>query len=109
MACTPEYVQYVCEQIAGVGAVRSRKMFGDYMVYVNDKPILLLCDNAVYVKKLDCIREEMAGAQTGVPYEGAKEHYLLDIDDAAFSCEIVRELEQTVPMTNPRKRNTKLS
>lgn len=107
MACSPEYVQYVCEQIAGVGTIRSRKMFGDYMVYVNEKPILLLCDNAVYVKMLDCIHEKMAGAQTGVPYEGAKEHYLLDIDDAAFSREIVLELEHVTKTPKPRKKRSK--
>ncbi|MGN0560765.1 MAG: hypothetical protein ACI4K8_06895 [Candidatus Fimenecus sp.] len=25
-------------------------MFGEYMVYVNDKPILMVCDNTVFVK-----------------------------------------------------------
>ena len=27
-------------------------MFGEYMVYVNDKPVLLVCGNTVYAKKL---------------------------------------------------------
>jgi DNA helicase-2/ATP-dependent DNA helicase PcrA len=36
-----------------VGAVRYKKMFGEYMVYVNEKPILLVCDNTVFVKILD--------------------------------------------------------
>lgn len=27
------------------------------MVYVNDKPLLLVCDNMVYVKKLDIFTE----------------------------------------------------
>ena len=60
MATSPEFMEYVVEQIAGCGEIRYRKMFGEYLVYVNEKPVLLVCDNTVYVKMLDTIREEMA-------------------------------------------------
>lgn len=39
MATSSEYIEFVCEKIKDFGAVRSRKMFGEYMVYINDKPI----------------------------------------------------------------------
>jgi len=45
MATTVDFIEYVCGQIDGVGAVRYKKMFGEYMAYVNDKPVLLVCDN----------------------------------------------------------------
>lgn len=41
MATTKEYIEFVCDQIQGFGEVRYRKMFGEYMAYVNDKPVLL--------------------------------------------------------------------
>ena len=50
MATSSEYIEFVCEKIKDFGAVRSRKMFGEYMVYINDKPIFTVCDNTVYVK-----------------------------------------------------------
>lgn len=50
MATSQEYIEFVCEQLVGVENVRYKKMFGEYMVYVNDKPVLLVCDNTVYVK-----------------------------------------------------------
>lgn len=59
MATSKEYIEFVCEQLAGTENVRYRKMFGEYMVYVNDKPILLVCDNTVMVKKLPEIAELM--------------------------------------------------
>ena len=31
MASSPDFVNYICEQLEGLGAVRSRKMFGEYM------------------------------------------------------------------------------
>ena len=44
MATTINFINYVCEQLKGVGVIRYRKMFGEYMVYVNDKPIIIVCD-----------------------------------------------------------------
>lgn len=80
-------------------------MFGEYMVYMNDKPVLLVCDNMVFVKKLDCIKDKMMDAEVGVPYKGAKEHYILDIDNSDASKEIVEALEKVVPI--PKKRSKK--
>lgn len=106
MATTADFIEYVCEQIRGVGLIRSKKMFGEYMVYVNDKPILLVCDNIVYVKELDCIAEKMKDAERGYPYTGAKEHYILDIDDGEFAREIIRILEPVTSVPKPQKRST---
>ena len=107
MSTTADFIEYVCEQIRGTGLVRHRKMFGEYMVYVNEKPILLVCDNIVYVKVLDCIADKMLDADKGFPYTGAKEHYILDIDDAEFSREIIRLLELVTSLPKPKKKKAK--
>ncbi|MDR1508282.1 MAG: hypothetical protein LBS53_01435 [Synergistaceae bacterium] len=104
MSTTLDYVKYVCEQIENSGAVRFKKMFGEYMVYVNEKPILLVCDNAVFVKILPRIGTLMASAERGFPYEGAKEHYVLDIDNAELACEIVAALLPVTLPPKPRKK-----
>lgn len=82
-------------------------MFGEYMVYVNDKPVLLVCDNTVYVKKLLEIEELMSGAECGVPYDSAKEHYILDIEDRELTAKAVEILERItpVPKIKPRRNN----
>jgi TfoX/Sxy family transcriptional regulator of competence genes len=98
------FIEFICEQIDGVGAVRYKKMFGEYMVYVNDKPMLLVCDNTVFVKMLPELNEAMRDAGRGFPYEGAKEHYLLDIDDSEFSKEIIGILEPIIPIPKPKKK-----
>ena len=48
MATTQDYIEYVCERLPDCGDVRYRKMFGEYMVYINDKPLLTVCDNTVW-------------------------------------------------------------
>lgn len=107
MATTIDYIEYVCEQLAGVGAVRYRKMFGEYMVYVNDKPLLLVCDNTVFVKILPELAERMAGAETALPYEGAKPHYILDIEDRALTLAVIASLEAITPLPKPKKKRLK--
>ena len=104
MASTSDFVEYVCAQIEGVGSVRYKKMFGEYMVYVNSKPIFLVCDNTVYAKVLPCLDTLMADAEKGEPYAGAKEHYILDVDDRELACNVARALEPVIPVPKPKKR-----
>lgn len=107
MATTVDFIEFVCEQIGGIGSVSYKKMFGEYMVYINEKPIFVVCDNTVFVKALDCIADQMQGAETGAPYKGAKEHYILDIDHADLSREIAMILEEHIPIPKPRAKKKK--
>lgn len=102
---TNDYIEFVCEQLNGIGIIRYRKMFGEYMVYLNEKPVIIVCDNVAYVKKLDCIKEMMIHAKVGTPYNGAKEHYILDVDDLSLCKSIVIEVEKHTSI--PKKRNKK--
>lgn len=104
MATDLSFIEYVVEQLNGVGELRYRKMFGEYMIYINDKPVITVCDNTVYAKQLDCIAEMMQGARVGVPYEGAKPHYVLDIDNADFAKTIVSTIEAVTPLPKKRKK-----
>lgn len=107
MATSVDFIEYVCDQIRGVGDIRYRKMFGEYMVYVNDRPIFLVCDNTVYIKKVDCLADIMKDADTGVPYEGSKEHYILDIDNRELSSEVADILKEIIPIPKPKKKKIK--
>ena len=106
MATSQEYIEFVCEQLVSIENVRYKKMFGEYMVYVNDKPVLLVCDNTVYVKKLPEIEELMSGAECGVPYDSAKEHYILDIEDRKLTAKAVEILEQITPVPKKKAKKT---
>lgn len=105
MASNPDFVNYICEQLEGLGAVRSRKMFGEYMVYLNDKPVVIICDDRPMVKMLPCLEELLRDRPVQPPYEGAKDHYLLDPDDRDTLREAVRLAEEVTPL--PKKRAPK--
>ena len=104
MATTQDYLAFVLEQLPPLWEIRSKKMFGEYMVYLNDKPILTLCDNTVFVKKLPVLDGIMANAPCGGPYEGAKESYILDIEDRNLTERVLTLAEAATPVPKPRKK-----
>lgn len=97
MASDIDFIDFVCSQLEGVGLIRTRKMFGDYCIYVNEKPLILCCDNIAYIPKHPAIADLMEGAECGLPYPGAKERYILDVDHRSDARRIVRELEKATP------------
>lgn len=71
-------------------------MFDDYCVYVNNKPMMLVCNNTCYVKMWPPIKELMDNQETGYPYQGAKLDYILDIDNDELAKEVIRIVEPLV-------------
>lgn len=45
----------------------------------------------------------MADAETGVPYQGSKEHYILDIENTELVRAGTAILEPITPLPKPRK------
>lgn len=103
MATGREYIDFVLEQLDGFGVLRERKMFGEYMVYLNDRPILSVCDNTVFVKMRPELDEWMRDAERGYPYEGAKECWILDVEDRALLERVIPLLESLTPLPKPKK------
>ena len=104
MSTQVDYIEFVCEQIRMSGDIRYRKMFGEYMVYLNDKPLFLVCDNTVYVKMFEEIKDLMDDAAKGYPYNGAKLHYILDIDNREFSEQLIQRIEPLLVYPKPKRR-----
>lgn len=107
MACTQEYIDFVCSQLDGVGIVEARKMFGDWCIYIDEKPVILACDNLCYVKKIPELSEMMNNAECGCPYPGAKEHYLLDVEHRGTAIAVARILVATLPYPKPKAKKKK--
>ena len=109
MATTVDFIEYVCSQIDEDYHVRYLKMFGEYMVYINEKPLLLVCDNTVFVKEAECLKSMMEASETGFPYQGAKEHYIVDIDNRDLVDQIVELLERVTPVPVKKQRRKRTS
>ena len=104
MPCTTEFIDFVCDMLKPLGAVRARKMMGDYVVYVNEKCVITACDNNAYVKRLPCIGDLMADAECGCPYSGAEEAYILDLSDQRKALKVIGTLWDDLPYPKSRKK-----
>ena len=105
MSTSLDFIEFVIDQIDTNWNKRYLKMFGEYMVYINNKPILLVCDNTVYVKQLDCVEKIIPPDSKGIPYKGAKEHFIIDIEDRILLNQVINELEKVikVPVKKTKK------
>ena len=104
MACSSDFIADICDTLAPLGEVRSRKMMGDYVIYLNEKCVITACDNTAYVKKLPCIADLMADAECGTPYPGAKEAYILDIYNRRKALKVIETLWDSLPFSKPKKK-----
>ena len=89
----PDLVEYIVEQAAKAGEVRAKKMFGDYCLYCEGKPVGLICDNVLYLKPLGVLELLLHAddRQLKPPYEGAKPHYVItDVDDRDYVSLLVK-------------------
>lgn len=104
MACSSEFIDFIVEVLSPLGDVRSRKMMGDYVIYVNEKCVITACDNNAFIKKLSCIADLMADAEVGCAYEGAKEGYILTFEDQAKARKVISTLWEALPFPKNKKK-----
>ena len=89
----PDFVQYIVEQASLSGQVSARKMFGDYCLYCDGKPVGLICDNCLYLKPIKQLEPLLRDddRQMRPPYDGAKPHYVItEVDDRDYLSLLVK-------------------
>ncbi|HOI59362.1 MULTISPECIES: TfoX/Sxy family protein [unclassified Methanoculleus] len=105
MASTPEFVEFVAEQLGDAGVITYRKMFGEYGVYCNGKFFACVCNNQFFVKITEAGKEFMPDGETAPPYEGARPYFLIDeLDDREFLKELVQRTCAALPARKPGKK-----
>ena len=96
----PDLVTYIVEQASKAGDVNARKMFGDYCLYCEGKPVGLICDNYLYLKPLKQLEPILHDddRQMRPPYDGAKPHYVIsDMDDRVYISLLVKTAADSLP------------
>lgn len=96
----PDLVLYIIEQASKAGEVNAKKMFGDYCLYCDSKPVGLICDNYLYLKPLKQLEPLLhdSDKQMKPPYDGAKPHYVItDVDDRDYVSLLVKTVAEHLP------------
>ncbi len=107
MASHPNFVDYVAEQLREAGAIRSRKMFGEYGLYCNDVFFAVICDDQFFIKVTPQGEVAFPDLPKAPPYEGAKDSFLVeDVENRKLMTELTRitcEALKSKPQKTGRK------
>lgn len=102
MASSAEYLEYVLDLLADVPDVTTRKMMGEYLIYSSGKLFGGVYDDRFLVKDTPASRALLSA--TEIPYEGAAEMMLVDIEDRESVTDLVISMLPELPEPKKRRR-----
>lgn len=110
MATRQSTIDFLIDQLSSLPSIRSRKMFGEYALYCDEKVVALVCDDQLFVK-ITSEGKAFVGKsyQEGYAYPGAKASILIgadDLEDHERLCELIRVTADALPPVRPRKPKT---
>lgn len=80
MATAQSTVDFLLDQLSSTGKVSTKKMFGEYCLYLEGKPVALICDDQMFLKPTNAGRSIIPKIVEGSPYPGANPHFLITAD-----------------------------
>ena len=100
-------ITYLLDQLGSPANIRTRKMFGEYALYCDEKVVALVCDDQLYVK-ITAAGKAVAGDrwEEGEAYPGAKPSMLISsehLDDHEWLRELIRVTAAALPPPKPKK------
>lgn len=106
MASSQKIIDYITDQIARAGDIRSRKMFGEYALYCNEKVVGLVCNDVLYLKITADGRAHIEDPVEAPPYDGSKPMFQIgddQLDDREWLTKLVRITADVLPIPLPKK------
>ena len=103
MATSQSYHDYILDQFRLAEGITTRKMMGEYVLYVQGRVMGGLYDDRLMVKPTAAARALLPDAPEEPPYPGAKPHLILDVDEEAALRRAARLLETLAPPPKAKK------
>ena len=104
MASSKEYLDFILEQLSGLENVTWKAMMGEYIIYWRGKIVGGIYDDRFLVKPTKSAIAMMPDAERELPYEGAKEMLLADVDNRAFLEELLEAMYDELPAPKQKKK-----
>ena len=105
MSSTEQYLDFVLDLLGELEDVAHRKMMGEYVLYYRGKVIGGIYDDRFLLKVTPASSRLLPEAPRAIPYEGAKEMLLVEVEDRDVLRDVVDAMWEEIPA--PKKRNKK--
>jgi len=107
MASRLEFVAYVCDQLALAGKVTSRRMFGEYGLYLDGKFVGCICDGQFFLKRTQAGRALLPNPREAQAYEGSNLYFLIEeLEDRELLARVLRATWEELPAPRPKRPKT---
>ncbi len=106
MPTRSETLDFLLDQLGEWPGLRTRRMFGEYCVYVDDRPVAFVCDNLLYVKPTPAGEALMTPPVWGRFYDKARPHLLVSPelwDDRHWLRGLLQATADALPLPKARK------
>lgn len=104
MASSKAFLAFVLEQLSALEDVSVRPMMGEYVLYQSGKVVGGIYDDRLLLKPTASALQLMPNAQRDIPYPGAKELLVADVDDAELTCRVVRAIAADLPAPKGKRK-----
>ena len=105
MATEQATAHFIEDQLAPL-EVSTKRMFGEFAVYLDGKVVGFICDDTLLLKMTDARPELFATLEPGKPYPGAKDYYAVPgdlLEDRDWLREAVAVTADALPLPKPKK------
>lgn len=104
MASSRQYLDYVLEQLSTLEEISYKAMMGEFIIYYKGKVVGGIYDDRFLVKQIKSSKKLMPDAPLELPYEGAREMFLVeDVDNKEFLNRLFNEMYDELPVPKKKK------
>ncbi|MBQ0012185.1 MAG: TfoX/Sxy family protein [Clostridiales bacterium] len=109
MASSREYLNFILDQLSGLGGISYRAMMGEYILYYNSKIVGGIYDDRFLVKPVKAVVAMLPDAKKELPYEGGKEMLLVeDVDDRELLRDLLQAMYEELPAVKKKRKHGQL-
>ena len=100
MASSRQYLEYVLDQLSPLRDIAHKAMMGEFILYYQGRIFGGIYDDRLLVKQTPSSKRLLPDAPLELPYEGAKEMFLVEkIDDRDFLCDLLNAMVGELPVS----------
>ncbi len=112
MASKQSTIDFLVEQIEKAGVIRSRKMFGEYALYCDEKVVAFVCDDHLFVKPTAAGLKFLDETHYAPAYPGSKDYLKVPEDkwdDQEWLTDLIKQTAAELPLPKVKRKMRKVS
>ena len=109
MSSQQRTVDFILEQLNSLDNMTSRKMFGEYALYYDDKVVAFICDDSLFMKITEPGLTFLNASNFAPAYPGSKDYLKVpdeQLEESSWLCDFVKQTATALPRPQPKKPKT---